>query len=230
MYFDRLPNVSRGMQAAGQRVKWGTRPWCCGVAAELTLLLAAPWAAPCPLWGAVPRSSTVPGAARRVVTWCGAFAGQWHGKLGVMGHVALTYSSSLFSLLSSLWSETFYIFYSTSFCSISQSFFLYWVISSGSFFLFIFSQHFWSRKYIKDASSLSWTLKPTASEGLQGWGGLAFLLSEEDGVGLACPSPPRTGVKQEQSGGECSSEQKWHQDLPPTRGHHCPAFWWEHIF
>lgn len=96
-----------------------------------------------------------------------------------------------FFLLSTLWSDFHYIFYSTTLCSISQSFFVYWVISSGSSFscfYFFFPQHFWSRKCIKDASSLSWTLKATVFEGLQGWSGFISLFGEEDRVGLACPS------------------------------------------
>lgn len=104
--------------------------------------------------------------------WAGTESGSWTWSV----YHLLIYSLSPFSLHSALWSETPYIFYYASLCSISQSVFLCWVISSGSFFLLIFSQHFWSRKCIKNASSVSWTLKPIVFEGLQGWGGLTSLL------------------------------------------------------
>lgn len=236
-----IANISKGIQAAWQRVKRGTRPHCCGVDAELALLLAAPWAAPCPLRGAVPHRSAVPGPGRRFMPSVGlsqrlvtsmhqsqratvlARQAGCHGACSSYLFIISFFSSSLIPLIGDSLHFLFYllllhlpIFFSL------LSYFL-WV-----FFPVRFLQHFWSWKYIKDASSLSWTLKPTASEGLQGWGGFTSLLSEEDGVGLACPSPPRTGVKQEQSGGDCSSEQKWHQDLPPTHGHHCSAHWWQH--
>lgn len=159
----------------------------------------------------------------------------WHRKEGLeMEYVAFTYlfiisflSSPLYFLIRDSLHFLFYLLV----LHFTHLFFSTELFPLGLFSFSFFSWHFWSRKCIKDASSLGWTLKPKAFEGLQGqggftwWGGWSVVSGWSGSPGRQGRYCPQHEPEQNRSTlvGAAHPSKKNHHNLPPNHCHHCSA-------